>query len=69
MRESAVINTGSNKGEFSSYNLYNSAGDLMQKEKIQTVEIILYRNNLPAGIYLLQLIGSKQIQNFRIVIQ
>jgi hypothetical protein len=69
MRESAVINTGSNKGEFTSYNLYNSAGALVQKEKIENVEFILYRKNLPAGIYLLQLIGSKQIQNFRIVIQ
>jgi hypothetical protein len=69
MRESAVINTGSNKGEFTSYNLYNSADALVQKGKIENVEFILYRNNLPAGIYLLQLIGNKQIQNLRIVIQ
>ena len=69
MRESAVINTGSIKDEFTSYNLYNSAGVLVQKEKIQNVEFTLYRKNLPAGIYLLQLLGSKQIQNFRIIIQ
>jgi len=69
MHESAVINAGSNKDEFTSYNLYNSAGLLVQQEKIQNVEFTLYRKNLPAGIYLLQLIGRKQIQNFRIVIQ
>jgi hypothetical protein len=69
MHESAVINTGKDKTEFTSYNLYNSAGVLVQQEKIQNVEFTLYRNNLPAGIYLLQLIGSKQIQNIRIVIQ
>lgn len=69
IRESAVINTGSNTDEFTGYNLYNSGGLLVQQEKIQNVEFTLYRNNLPAGIYLLQLIGRKQIQNFRIIIQ
>jgi hypothetical protein len=69
MHESAVINTGKDKTEFTSYNLYNSAGALVQKGKIENVEFIIYRKNLPAGIYLLQLIGSKQIQNIRIVIQ
>ena len=69
MSESAVINTGTDKTEFTSYNLYNSAGLLVQEEKIQNIEFTLYRKNLPAGIYILQLIGSKQIQNLRIVIQ
>ncbi len=69
MRESAVINTGSTTDEFTGFNLYNSAGLLVQQEKIQNVEFTLYRNNLPAGIYLLQLLGSNQIQNFRIIIQ
>jgi len=69
MHESSVISTGRNAGKFVSYNLYNSAGLLVQKDKIQNAEFTLYSNNLPAGIYLLQLIGRNTIQNFRIIIQ
>lgn len=69
MHESAVIYTGTNKTEFTSYNLYNSSGLLVREEMIRNVEFTLYRRNLPAGIYLLQLIGSNQIRNLRIIIQ
>jgi hypothetical protein len=69
MHESCVINTGRNAGEFTSYNLYNSAGLLVQKGKIQNVEFTLQRNELPDGIYLLQLIGRNTILPIRIIIQ
>jgi hypothetical protein len=69
MHESTVINTGSNSVRFSSYNLYNSAGVLVRKDKIQNAEFTLYRDNLPGGIYLLRLIGKDTIQNVRIIIQ
>ncbi len=69
MHESCVIYIGGITSKFTGYNLYNSAGFLVRKEPIQNTEFTLFRNDLPAGIYLLQLTGENASKSIRIIIQ
>jgi hypothetical protein len=69
MHEFSDITFENQTQQFRSYNLYNPAGILVRKDCIINSGFTLYRNMLPAGIYLLQLVSKTGWQNFRIIIE
>lgn len=69
MTDQAIINVDNSNGENLYIQVYNSKGELVRDDKVINSQYLIEKKNLPKGIYLLRVFGSRYQQTKKLIIQ